>query len=98
MLKFRASQWRADGLPTIDIEPIDNGFFLPMMVHLMRTYEFPLPQIIDRITGYFADFEIMGGYATLDIDTYDFSIAFATIKVRDRVLADLNALPPDYFQ
>ncbi len=36
--------------------------------------------------------------ATIHIDTYTVSIAFADEAVRDRVFADLQTLPGDYFE
>lgn len=82
--------------PVIEITPIDEGCFMPLLHHLMATYDFPMPTVTDRITGYFANFKIAGKWVSLDIDTDDFMLIFKDADTRDRVLADLRALehPP----
>jgi hypothetical protein len=98
MLQFRKDQWMGNKWASIDIWPNDAVYFPRVLMHLSCSYGFPLPRILDLIDGYAADFQLLTSDATLHIDTYTFSIAFAHEVVRDRVLADLQALPSDYFE
>ena len=77
------------GWACIDITPIDESLFIPLLKHLMKQYKFSKPRVTDRITGYFADFKILGVQATLDIDTYDFFIAIDDVAIRNQVCEDL---------
>lgn len=95
-IEFRKGRWKGNQWAAIDIEPIDEKSFMPLLRHLATTYDFPMPEIMDKITGYAANFTIMGTEATLDIDTYDFSIAFADESIRDQVFADLLTLGSDF--
>jgi hypothetical protein len=97
MLTMRKDRWAGNQWASIDIMPNDDTYFLPILSHLSHLYAFPFPHITDLIDGYAADFQIDGTYVTIDMDTYMFSIAFADETVRDRVFADLQALPADYF-
>jgi hypothetical protein len=75
--------------PIIDITPVDESCFMPLLLHLTRSYHFPMPPVTDRITGYFANFKIAGKWVSLDVDTYDFMLIFKDVTLRDRVLAYL---------
>jgi hypothetical protein len=94
-MRLTEGRWIGNGWPTIEIDPVDDALFLPMLAHLATQYEFDLPPVIDKISGFGANFSVMGSMATLDIDTYDFSIAFEDEAARDYVLADLLKNPPN---
>jgi hypothetical protein len=98
MLQFRKDQWMGNKWPSIDIWPNDATYFPRVLTHLSCSYGFPLPHIVDLIDGYAADFRLFTSDATIDIDSYTFSIAFADEAVCDHILADLQALPNDYFE
>jgi hypothetical protein len=98
MLQFRKDRWTGNHWPSIDIWPNDAVYFLRILAHLSLSYSFPFPRVIDLIDGYAADFQLLASDATIHMDSYTFSLAFADEAVRDRVLADLQALPSDYFE
>jgi len=85
--------WQGNQWAAIDIMPIDERLFMPLLTHLMTIYQFPLPPILDKITGYATDFSILCAQATLDIDIYDFSLAFSDDTVRDAVFEHLQCVP-----
>ena len=97
MLHFRKDQWQGNRWASIDIQPVDAAYFPRVLAHLSSQYGFALPPIIDVIDGYAADFVLLDSKATIHIDTWTFSIAFEQERVRDQVLTDLQALPPEYF-
>jgi hypothetical protein len=97
-MHYREGQWIGNKWPSIDIEPVDASYFVPILKHLSVTYGFAMPPIIDTIDGYTADFNLLGSAASLDIDTWMFSIAFEKTNARDLVLAALHALPGNYFE
>lgn len=97
MLKFSEDRWIGNKWASIEIEPVDDVYFLPMLSYLMMTYNLSQPNIIDAIDGYIAHLNILNYDATLSLDTWSFSIAFEQDAVRDTVLEALRALPDDYF-
>jgi hypothetical protein len=96
-MQFRKDQWVGNKWDSIDIEPVDAACVLPLLMHLSNQYGFPMPFIINLIDVYAADFEIAGSQATLHLDTWTFSIAFAQTAVRDAVFDALQGLPEDFF-
>lgn len=97
MLKFSEDRWIGNKWASIEIEPVDEVYFLPMLSYLMTTYHIPQPNIIDGIDG-FANFRLLDCDAILSTDTWSFSIAFEQDTMRDSVLQALRALPDDYFE
>lgn len=97
MLIFAEDRWIGNQWASVDIEPVEEAYFLPLLTYLMTTYAILPPKIIDGIDGYLAEFELLGTQAILSIDTWTFSIAFEQDAVRDRVLEALCQLPDDYF-
>jgi hypothetical protein len=98
MLKFSKDRWLGNKWASIEIDPVDAIYFLPMLSYLMTSYQFPQPYIIDGIDGYMTEFKILTVNAILSIDTWSFSIAFEQDAVRDRVLEALCTLPDEYFE
>lgn len=96
-MKFYADRWLGNQWASIEIEPVDERYFLPLLTYLMMTYDVPKPQIVDTIDGYMSAICILGCEAILSVDTWSFSIAFAEDTVRDIVLGALLTLPADYF-
>lgn len=94
---FSADRWLGNKWASIEIEPVDEVYFLPMLSHLMTTYHVPQPTIIDSIDGYFAEFQLLNSKSILSIDAWTFSIAFEDEVVRDIVLEALVELPDNYF-
>jgi hypothetical protein len=97
-VKLYATQWMANGWPTIDIEPMDATLFFKILDYLGAAYNFPVPHIIDTIDGYAADFNLFDSAASLHIDAWTFTLAFENPTARDQVLAALLALPENYFE
>lgn len=97
-MEFLDYQWSGQRWDSIEIEPIDQRYFFPLLDYLMTTYGFPQPRVIDTIDGYAADFVLLGSDATLQIDAYSFSIAVQDKAVRDVLLAALRELPEGYFE
>jgi len=95
-LKFRKDQWTGNNWAAIGITPEDANFFI-LMNHLSKTYGFAIPTITDTFEGHFANFGILGSQAKMDMDTWMFSIALEDSAVRDRILADLQAISEDYW-
>jgi hypothetical protein len=98
MLSFRKDRWEGNKWPSIDITPNDAAYFLRILAYLSLRYGFTLPRIIGLLDGYAADFQLLGTSATIHVDIWTFSVAFADEAVRDRVLADLQMLPGDFFE
>jgi hypothetical protein len=97
MVSFREMQWD-NGQPVIDIEPLDEAYFSPILKNLSDVYNFPLPEIQEWLDGSVAHFEIQGSWAEMRTDEWFFSITFGSVSVRDEVLAHLQSLPPDSFE
>ncbi len=98
MLTFSEDRWIGNKWASIEIEPVDEGYFLPVLFYLTTTYHFPQPSIIDGIDGYIANFRLLDCDAMLTIDIWTFSIAFEHDAIRDIVLEALRGLPYDYFE
>ena len=98
MLSFRKDQWLGNRWASVEIEPVDANCLLPILFHLSTLYQFDMPKLIDTLDGYATDFKISGSRAMLNLDNWSFSIAFENADVRDQVLAELVALPGDYFR
>lgn len=94
--QFTADTW-ANGSPAIDVSPYEYAHFLILLQHLCTTYGAPLPAVVETLDGYLADLELLGARVQLLLDNWTFSFAFSDAAVRDRVLADLQALPRDAF-
>jgi len=97
MLTFTKSRWVGNKWASIEIDPVDASYFLPVLYILMTTYKFPPSKVIDSIDGYIVDFRLHDCQATMSIDTWTFSIAFERDEVRDSVFDMLTNLPPDTF-
>jgi hypothetical protein len=97
IVRFHRDNWEGNRWPCIDIDPADAQLFLPLLSYLSAHYGIPMPRIIDCIDGYATDFALLGAQATLQIDPWTFSLACEQAAVRERVLADLQALPADFF-
>lgn len=89
-ITWRADRWLGNQWASIDITPVDEQYFLPLLWYLSQHYDFAMPPVIDAITGYMAKFMVLGSPAMISIDTYDFSIAFADDDIRDHILAHLQ--------
>lgn len=96
-MQFNKTQWMANGWFTIDIKPEHERYFMPILNWLCGEYKLPMPQIIDTIDGYAADFELMGSQGTFWIDAWTFAIGFENLPVRDAVYDALSVLPKDFF-
>ncbi|PJJ60248.1 hypothetical protein [Hymenobacter chitinivorans] len=97
MAQFVSSRWLGNHWPSIEVEPAETALFQRLLAHLAATYHFPLPPLIDILDGYVADFTLLGSAATLHLDNWTLSLACASEAVRDQVLAELLALPADFF-
>ena len=82
---------------SIEVNPVDTDYLLPLLWHLSRSYCFEIPELVDILDGYTAEFEILDSKVKLMLDNWSFSIAFEKPAVRDYVLEELRALPTDYF-
>lgn len=94
---FSEDEWLGNKWPSIDIEPVDMDYFLPILTHLSNSYQFPRPRILWDVDGYSAEFALLGSSAIIKVDTWTFSIAFQRTSVRDKILAHFRSLPPDFF-
>jgi hypothetical protein len=98
MLHLRKDRWIGNAWASIDISPNDATYFLLILAYLAHRYGFPFPHVSDLLDGYVADFQLLATDARIHLDSYTCSIAFADDAIRDRVLADLHALPSNYFE
>jgi hypothetical protein len=98
MITFRNDRWLGNKWASIDISPVDVAYFLRVLSYLSMRYGFKMPPIIDLIDGYAADFTILDSKASIHIDTWTFSIAFEAEPIRDRLIAELQALPTGFFE
>lgn len=98
MLELYKDRWVGNGWASIEILPNDAAYFPRILLYLSLSYGFPLPALVGLIDGYAADFQLLGTEATMHMDSYSFSVAFADDAARDSVLADLQALPSGYFE
>jgi len=96
-MKFIADHWIGNKWPCIEIDPVDAKYFLLILRHLSATYDFEMPSIEQTLDGGYAEFQMLGTEAEIGIDNWTFSVAFKDISVRDKVLAELKALPEDFF-
>ena len=97
-MRYREDHWTGNHWASIEIEPVEIAYFLPILKYLSALYEFPMPTIERDVDGYGAHFELLGSKAIIKVDTWSFSIAFERGEVRDQVLAVFRSLPADYFQ
>jgi|GEM_PF-1344121 len=96
-ITFRADRWTGNHWPSIDMMPVDEKYYLPILHYLSHHYHFPMPPVIDILDGYTSDMLIGAICATLHMDTYMFSLGCADEAVRDDVLAVLQSLPASFF-
>lgn len=96
-MTFRKDRWLGNQWASIDIEPVDPYYFLPVLYYFMATYGIARPTVIDTLDGYTTEFTIQGCSTILSIDAWTFSIAFEQDAMRDRVYDALVQLPLDYF-
>jgi hypothetical protein len=54
--------------------------------------------VVGTLDGHFADFQLLGTEASLDLDNWCLSFACPDEAVRDQVLITLQNLPPDFFE
>ncbi|TGE28760.1 hypothetical protein [Hymenobacter metallicola] len=97
MAQFVSSRWVGNRWPSIEIEPVETFMFQCLLAHLAAMYHFPLPPLIDILDGYVTDFKLLGSDATLRLDNWSLSLACTSEAVRDQILTELQALPPDFF-
>ena len=97
-MRYQENRWAGNHWASIEVEPVDIAYFLPILTYLSALYEFPMPTIDWDVDGYGADFEILGSKAIIKVDTWSFSIAFEKGVVRDQVLAVFRSLPSGYFR
>jgi hypothetical protein len=76
---------------------VSNKLLLALFTHLVAVYHLPFPLLVDLLDGYAADFSLLGTDATLMVDNWTLSLASASEKARNSVLADFQALPLNYF-
>lgn len=95
-MRFAEDQW-ANGWASIDIEPVEANYFLPILFHLSFTYHFAFPQVIMSFDNIAAEFELLNSKGIMLVDNWTFSIAFEKSTVRDQVLAALRELPDLHF-
>lgn len=96
-LQFPLYRWSERGPLCIEIDPVDAGCFLRVLWFLSQRYHFDFPRIVDTLDGYAADFELLGCHATLSIDAWSFALIVHDDAIRAQVLAELRALPADFF-
>ncbi len=96
-MKFQVGHWWANGWMSIDIEPIDEAYFYPMLHYVITRYNLPEPRVIMDLDGCFANFTLLGSRVLLSIDPWNFSFGIEDPGVCKAVMADLQALPPDFF-
>lgn len=100
MLKYSKGRW-ANQWACIEIDPFETNeyyeYFLRVLFHISATYHLDFPKGTGTLDGFIAEFEILGSAVIMHMDNYTFSVAFMAENVRDQVLAELQALPPDYF-
>jgi len=97
MLAFSKHRWIGNQWASIDIDPADEVYFLPVLYYLMATYHIPQPPIIDTIDGYTSEFILRDCPTIISVDAWTFSIAFEHDAIRDTVFDNLMKLPSDYF-
>jgi len=99
--KFVKSEWAGNHWPSISIytdklDDYDPDLFKSFFDFLCTQYSasmkhdgihtlFDVPS--DR---YFADFELFDSQGKMDMDGFQFSIAFENVEIRDRVFDDLS--------
>ena len=98
MVQFTPSRWAGNHWPSIEIEPVETVLFQLVLCYLADLYQFPLPPVAGTLDGYFADFQLLGTEASLDLDNWSLSFACPDEAVRDQVLTTLQNLPPDFFE
>lgn len=98
MLKFYKDRWIGNKWASIDITPVDEAYFLPVLQYLMATYNIPKPRIILDVDGCIAEeFLLLSCPVMMGVDTWTFSIAFEQDEIRDTVYDAMIQLPDDYF-
>ena len=97
-MKFTKDRWLGNKWACIDVDPYEYEHFPIFLLHFQATYKLKIPNIIDMLDAYGADFKLDGADVMMNMDNWCFSIAFSDDRVRDRVFEDLNALPPDFFE
>ncbi|TGD80487.1 hypothetical protein [Hymenobacter wooponensis] len=98
MVQFFPSRWVGNQWPSIEMEPVETILFQLVLCYLADSYQFQLPPLVHTLDGCFADFELLGVEASLDLDNWSLSFACPDEAVRDQVLLTLQELPPDFFE
>jgi hypothetical protein len=97
-VQLTPGRWVGNQWPSIEVEPVDTIVFQLLLCYLADIYQFPLPPPVHTLDGCFADFQLLGTEATLDLDNWSLSFACPDEAVRNQVLATLQALPPNFFE
>ena len=84
-MNLKKDRWLGNQWASIDITPVDDQYFLLILQALAEAYEIDMPEVIDTIDGYAADFVIDDVEGTFRIDAWTFSLAFADDALRDEV-------------
>ncbi|WP_113959605.1 hypothetical protein [Roseimicrobium gellanilyticum] len=98
MLTFRKDRWQGNGWPSIDIDPAEARYFPRLLAHLIATYGAAPTSVVETLDGYIADLTLLGTEVQVLLDTWTFSFAMPDESVRDRLLAELEQLPAEYFE
>ncbi|MCB9452723.1 MAG: hypothetical protein H6672_14895 [Anaerolineaceae bacterium] len=50
-MQFQKGRWQGNQWASIEITPVDEAQFLPLLRYLAARYGFQLPPVVDKITG-----------------------------------------------
>lgn len=102
-IQFSKGEWLGNHWPSIDVFTSEFGDYNPELFKLIYDYFCINFTFNIRVNGiktifdvpvdrYFADFEIFSSQVSMDMDGFQFSIAFEQIKIRDLVYEEIIKL------
>lgn len=97
-MKFWKYRWEGNNWPCVEMEPIGTKYFLRVLSFLKVKYNATNAGIIDLIDGYATDLIICDKQAMLHLDTWSLSLAIEDEDLRDKILADLEAVPDQFYE
>ena len=82
--------WEGDKWTCVEIFPYKYDDFIKTIMRLSMVLNFEIPEIIDILDGYCAEFQVDGFDVKALMDNWTFSIAAENERIRDKIYDALS--------
>lgn len=96
MIRVFQYQWHPHSRPNLEIEPVDQQLFYPLVYYLCWYYQLPPPTIHETLDGYIADLIIEQRLVMIQLDTWSFGLLCHDQAQCDQLREVLSHLPEDW--